>query len=131
MKANEGMMRRDLMGDYDLSDCPSFWRREAATVIKVLSEFYPEGYWEYDSMSEAQKVLMAIIWMRWDGITEATITPDNFLDWFKQRATDPTKIRRAQQWLRGRNYLLMKSTVIEDSHDADGKVRQDVVGRRR
>jgi hypothetical protein len=113
--------RTDMLDGIRIPNCPSQFKTIAENIMNMMTK---PGYsfGSYNTMTEADKILMVNYWEEYDNLEEV-IGRDglSFYNWFLYKATPPELIRRARQFLVERHYLIPNAPVAERAYQAGEK----------
>jgi hypothetical protein len=103
-----------------IPNCPSQFKTIAENIMNMMVK---PGYafGNYNTMTEADKILMLDYWREYDNLPPFG---HGFLldrEWFIHKATPPELIRRARQFLCERHYLIPDESVAERAYQAGQK----------
>ena len=115
MKINWHLVNYDLLDELSIPQCPSLFRVQAESIIRLVSEMEP---FSYNKISQFDKHLIIEYWRAYDGLSKALAEPSIFKDWFVNTATNPELIRRARQWLVEKNYLIPPQGVEDRAQES-------------
>lgn len=120
----------NLMGEVQLTECPSMFRLQAENILVLLGKIPP---FEYHSMGQFDMRLTAEYWRYFDGIESQVLSHTGqvnswgvFLDWMGKYATYPEYIRRARQWLVEKEFLIPALPTKEKAQARAGATREEM-----
>jgi hypothetical protein len=120
MRINNNIAR-NLLGEYDLSGCPSMFSQQARNILWIVEQTPYEGY---NTVTELDKWVTARYWIDFDGyaryVNGGRMT---FGDWYIHKASNPEIISRALRWLRQNGYIIIKDEVQKDAERKASMVR--------
>lgn len=124
MRLNDDKIKRDMLGEIPLPDCPSAIRKEAELILRML--YTHSGDISYNTMTELDKRLVAMYWVEFDDLNFYSISSPiksigEFQEWYVKKATSPDLISRARRWLVENRYIIVKTSVAERAQEAGDK----------
>ncbi len=115
MRLNDDKIKRDMMGEIAIEECPRIFRSMAENIIKMLNVNKPPSY---NTMAELDKRLTLMYWDVFDNINLHIAHLGDFEEWYVAAATSPDHISRARRWLVENRYLIIKTDVAERAQGA-------------
>lgn len=108
MKVNDDIIKRNMLEEITLEECPQPFRVVAQNILEMLTR---ESVGDYNRMDELDRRILVHYWERYDGLVPYLSSLAQFEGWFIKWATQPEIVRRARQWLVEHRFLIIKTDV--------------------